>query len=167
MKIILPAGGGGSTTQKNFLYIGGRAHYYTSLSEIIELGCVAAGGGTPGYSTLAAPTSTSGAGYQVTAGKTLHIIAAKILMQTLPSGAILKVGYGDTDVGIGSASAPTSPKYYGGYANNGFIAGIGYGQASDIFAEVAIDFSVPAGKYPFLVADAGSYFYARLWGIEI
>jgi len=90
------------------------------------------------------------AGYQVPVGKTLKIIAVD-LNNTAAYASQWSIGYGDTDVGLTSAAAPTNVILHNaGYQSVCVAAVVGtYGGRG------GLSFSVPAGKYP-LGQSAGS-----------
>lgn len=89
---------------------------------------------------------TDGAKYSVTGGKILYI--AKILVLVGTAGARIKIGYADNSIS-NATGPPTNPVILGGdegvitHSNN---AGA---QPFDVF------YAIPAGKYPFILMDAG------------
>ncbi len=131
------------------LSVGGRV--FTDLTTLIVL----AGGNLTinRYSTLRKPNGT--AGYQVTVGKTLRIDACRIW--TTSTGGLCNVGllYGDTDVGLDSASAPTTAVSYGGSSSVyvGFQGTAASGVESQAPAEITPFFSVVAQKYAAMLSD--------------
>lgn len=127
------------------LTVGGQV--FTDLTTLIVLyGSVAT---TTRYTTLRKPGATSG--YQVTTGKTMTIRAAKINYITPTGSPTINFLYGDTDVGINSASAPTNPVYLGGDSSSscGVLGGTSgassgpatYGESSPFFPVVALKYS--------------------------
>jgi hypothetical protein len=111
--------------------------------------------GGNGYSTYRLMNGT--AGYQVTALKELHIRAARILVTT-NNGLF---GYGDTDVGLNSLSAPTNPVYSGGSSTGANFNG---SDTNWNTSEFPVFFNVPASKYPFSYTTGGSNVF--LFGYE-
>lgn len=100
------------------------------------------------------------AGYQVTAAKTWRIDAF-MLNNPVPGGtANSQLLYGDTDVGLDSASAPTTPKYSGN--DSGFITvKSSWGTSGSTMTSPIVPiscnplFKVPAAKYAAFKSDGG------------
>lgn len=102
--------------------------------------------GSNKYATFRKQDSSSG--FQVPAGKTLTIVAIRIWCETASVVFGTQVLYGDNDVGINTATQPTTPVYIGGGSstNTAFIPA---GQTpNNSFAETSLNFSVPQNKYP-------------------
>lgn len=138
------------------LVVGGRT--FTDLTNLIVLSAsdAAAGGNT--FSTLRAAGATSG--YAVTALKTLTIeVYGGNAEGGIPSPVI---GYGDTDVGQGSAAAPTNPVYLSGTNNKHTY--VNSAASSPVYLNVR--FPVPAGKYPFVKVFGASSFGMIAYGYE-
>lgn len=129
------------------LTVGGRV--FTDLPNLIILyGKVVTGGR---FTTLRRGNDT--AGYQVTAGKTFTIGAIWGTAEVASSQAAINLLYGNTDVGLDSASAPTTPIYLAGDATNVIAAGVALlgaaGTPNASFSSFpGLDFRVPATKYP-------------------
>lgn len=131
------------------LTIGGRV--FTDISNLIVL---CGGPATAArFSTLRRPNGS--AGYQITAGKTFRIEAIVIFSGTAASIATYNLLYGDTDVGLDSAAAPTTPVYCGGGATvYTAMVGRGTGGASEQFPQVFHPhFDIPATKYACITVD--------------
>lgn len=103
------------------------------------------------------------AGYQVTAGKTLYLLAAKLCVASAAGtqGQTMQIGYGDTDVGFTGAAAPTNPKYYGGSASASMLTSAMPTTGNPPNQESAIFMPVPAAKYVFCAVDGGA-----AWGAQ-
>lgn len=110
------------------------------------------------------------AGYAVTTGKTLYILAAKlVLLNAAPSASAgLGIGYGDTDVGMGAGAAPTTPKYLANQNPFWVINGLTPTDTNGV--EAPLFMPIPAGKYVFMGTDAaatwGGYANLTLFGYE-
>ena len=99
------------------------------------------------YTTLRKMDGT--AGYPVTAAKTFTVHAVDMHSNTstiLTAAALL---YGDTDVGLSSASAPTTPVFPCDDANFEIAIYSGNNSSSSSIAKniANVFFRVPAGKY--------------------
>lgn len=111
------------------------------------------------------------AGYQVTAGKTLYLLAAK-LYNANTGGAQnhqMFIGYGDTDVGLDSAADPTTPLYPAS-TNFAPLSGLIPANPSG-HLEAALGFQIPAAKYVFMKTDGFATWTAKaslmLYGYEL
>jgi len=132
------------------LDIGGRI--FTDLTNLIVL--QAQNTTTSHWGTFRKPNSTSG--YQVTSGKTLHILGAQSsIIVDGGAGGNATVLYGDTDVGIDSASAPTNPIYPYGTVAVSISGSIPLNLAPGVYPQ-SLNFDVPATKYPALYVPAGT-----------
>jgi len=133
-------------------------HQFVDVSSIKELHASFTTGGSGG--TFRLPNGTSG--YAVTALKTLRIRALKILPRSAATGDIY-ICQTDNDVGVDSGTAFTNPSYLGGSAAM-FInppATIG------VTFEVALNFTVAAGKYLSIRDSAGTArIHAIAYGYE-
>ena len=146
------------------LTIGGRV--FTDLTNLIILEMTANTGSGVVYSTFRLSNSSSG--YQVTSGKTFTIYA--IQATSLTSTARISLGYGNTDVGNDSSSAPTSFVAEGHLIVAASPSAepprmiIGGGSIVNFVA----NFSIPSLKYPCFVSD-GSGFQgsAFIYGYEV
>lgn len=92
----------------------------------------------------------NGVNYQVSAGKTLKILAMKGFIDSTTASAIANIGYGDTAVD-NSSSSPTNAV---GIVD-GTPAYLGYATVS-IALEVPLNIEILAGKYPYMVGSAAS-----------
>ena len=128
-----------------YLSVGGRI--FTDLANLIVL--IGRTSTTNRYSTGRLFSASSG--YQVTAAKTLKIMAGRVRTGTASNEIQLRLGYGDTDVGQDSSSAPTNPVWNGGDTSIAQISVIG-----TVATEFAADcyMNIPATKYPCI--DDGS-----------
>lgn len=131
--------------------VGGRV--FTNLTSLIILYGWADGTGTSNRCTLR--TANGSAGYQVTTGKTLTIRAVRFQTTGASNTAGVSPGnlaYADNDVGVATSTAFTNSVNMIG--NTSFIqwgrASLYYGSDGD---GAAIDFQVPALKYPAYVAS--------------
>lgn len=130
--------------------------------KVVGISSTSAGGTR--YATARALGGT--AGYQVPGGDQFRIVAARITGDSNPDWGI---GYGDTDVGFNSASAPTTPVYIFGTSDAVFYSTTAGGPSEVAFAEpedTTGGFIVPASKYPFIVENAGTAFAGFLFGYE-
>lgn len=130
------------------LVLNGRT--FTDMSNLIALCAYSVGG--PHFATLRKQSGT--AGYQVTAGKTMKIFAAKIFGQNATtSDPACTPAYGDNDVGQDTGSTPTNVVYFGGDSS------MAIGAQTSKYEDVAIDFNIPATKY------AAQRTATRIWSL--
>ena len=132
--------------------VGGRT--ITDVNNVIWLTANSDGSAATKYTTLRRTTGT--AGYQVTAAKTLYIVAHRCI-SLAANTTQLHIGYGDNDVGAISAAAPTNAVWQGGASNFDIFAytATGIGQV----VEGPMYFTVPATKYPAIkISTAGASF---------
>jgi hypothetical protein len=124
------------------LTIGGRV--FTDLENLIILrgGCSPAGANT--RTTMRTPNGTSG--YVVPTGKVLRLLAVRVKMSgTFNAGAgQMDVGYADNDVGVNSATVFTNSVTMSVFNRVGCQVSADQGG----YAEEALNFTIPAGKYP-------------------
>lgn len=101
------------------------------------------------YSTLR--LQGAGAGYAVTAGKTLVI--TKSMFRSSTNTGSFSLGYANTDVGMSSAADGTSPIDLDGPA----AAGLGIHRVAVGIGPIVLDvyFPIPAGKFPRVVLPVG------------
>ena len=110
--------------------------------------------------------SDGASGYQVGAGKTLRIIAAKMVKYDTTATPIGLIGKGTSDVGLASAAAPAGNIDYGNAAY--IFSGAASGVPAAGIEIGGLDFSVPATYYPYYAASAAAaerasvYFYCKL-----
>ena len=122
------------------LMVAGRT--FTDLTNLIVLNGIC--DNTNQYATLRLPNGTSG--YQVPASRTLRILAVSATFSVVTGAAAVSIGYGDTDVGFSAASAPTTPV---SLSNGGRAMYVGAGALKPPY-EMATNFTVPTGKYPYV-----------------
>lgn len=128
------------------LTVGGRV--FTDLTNLIVLKASISAAGR--YSTFRRLNGT--AGYQVTAGKTLTIVA----LRGFNRGAAVEsvnLQYGNTDSGVESAVDQTGVVYESGAAMYNSLA---FSATSGSSAEAPSGFTVPATKYPGVIGTTGS-----------
>lgn len=139
--------------------VGGRV--FTDLTNLIILHAGLSTGGD--FSTFR--KASGSAGYQVTAGKTLHIYALDAWANATNVQSSIILLYGDTDVGQTSGSGPTNPVYLAGSTtyqiadyNNGTGGGI-------VYKASALDFPIPSTKY--VAYLSGNLSSVVLYGYEV
>lgn len=139
--------------------VGGRV--FTDLTTLIYLEAYTAT--TARYTTYR--KNNTSAGYQVTTGKTLSIYAIRVMTDSAAgSSAGSVLSYGDTDVGLNSAAAPTNVVYqFGDSTARIFLTTTG--QTSGVFYESPTLFTVPATKYAAQLA-VGNDCLALAFGYE-
>lgn len=128
---------GGPTIQ-----VGGRV--FTDLTNLIILRGYAT---NTGYSSMFQAGSSSA--YQVTAGKTLTILAIEIFSEAADNGAIFL--YGDNDVGFNGAS-PTTPVF--NFPTSTAATKLNTAVKS-ITSGWNYKWTIPATKYPAFEAQSG------------
>lgn len=139
--------------------VGGRV--FTDVTTIIILNAYIT---TNGRFTTFRKNNTS-AGYQVTAAKTLSINAVKVNSDAAAGTSLgCTLGYGDTDVGLNSAAAPTTPIYQFGAVGSPVLSGL-QGSNTTNTMESATLFTIPATKFPVGVAD-GTNIAVTVYGYE-
>lgn len=89
------------------------------------------------------------AGYQVPGGNTLRVKVVQTICDV--TTCQVGLGYGDTDVGVNSASAPTTPIYVGGDSTP-----INVSATNMQYQGGYMDFGGVADKYMFMVATGSS-----------
>lgn len=112
------------------------------------------------YSTFR--KGVTAAGYQVTAGKTLTLWAAKIVNSIVVAGQTISLGYADTDAGLSNTVSPTNPIWSGSTPSTSAI----YVTAVVEVKEVDFNFQIPATKYPVIFAPAGTAVQMQVFGYE-
>jgi len=153
------------------LTVAGRTFVGSELDDLKVLVCQ-----TANHGTFREMGDTSG--YQVPTGKKLQVWAVVGVPRTgsdTNASCMVKMGYGDNDVGQGSASAPTNVVYaFGGdtdgclqsTANNNSIGGASnWGLTTNHGWGASILFEVPANKYPSLQTDVNGS--GICWGLEL
>lgn len=135
------------------LTVGGRV--FTDLNNLITLSARVTGAT---YSTLRKPNGTSG--YQVTAGKTLTIYAMKCV--GISTTNAFKPGYGTTDAGQNGAAPSGSVVFAGDIGTNtGFVI-----SGAGSVLELAVNMTVPANDFPYIVSGSASDCYCLAYGYE-
>ena len=142
-------------TQANFT-IDGRT-YVPPPSIMLYCG---GNGGAAWRSTCSRQGVTTG--YLPSAGKVFRV---KIIRTRAISSANIGVGYGDTDVGVSSASAPTNPIYSNGLSSTDDLSSLPTNTGVS-WTDYNMDFVVPNGKYVFIEASAASQIKIHVWGDE-
>jgi hypothetical protein len=145
------------------LTIGGRV--FTDLANLITL--FAEGGSTNGFTTFRQPNASSG---YTPSGSNSFLLAALYINPSAPSlpSTGIAYGYGDTDVGVSSASPPTNPVYPGNSVTITDI--IAYGSTTNLFQPTLVypNFKTPNTKYPFFSNDSGAgQFTCQGYGYEV
>jgi hypothetical protein len=133
------------------LTVGGRV--FTDLSTLITLVTAIQTANRSGTFRL----TNGSSGYPVTASKTLTVSAMSVISTNQVAGnsaGVASFGYADNDVGVNSATALTTPVYYGGSALIG-LAPVGEPSFGGEF-QYSVKLVVPAGKYPFAVQDGSA-----------
>lgn len=140
---------------RDSLIIGGRT--FTDLDNLIILAGYVVGGN---YTTVRELNAT--AGYEVTAGKTLKILA--IENTPVDAGSSVDIGYGDDDKGVNAVSSPptNAVPVCGAIANMDFGASGAY-----IQRQQAINFEVPEGKFPYIHIAAAKTSSVMLYCYEV
>lgn len=124
---------------------------FTQPENLISLMITAA---ASKFSTLR--QEVAAAGYQVPVGKTLYIRAAAVFCNSTTSYAgTVAFGYGDTDVGIDGASAPTNAKGFTGVQ-------LPYVQGR---VEACMVFAIPATKYVYVATPSAGAAFVNLLGV--
>jgi len=145
----------------NSLEVGGRTFVGSDLDDLKVLyGNVS---GTNNFTTLRDSGAATTSGYQAPAGgATIWVI----LPETEGSGEDVNIGYGDTDVGINSGAAPTTPKYYGNGVSSCVITRTSSNGTNVPQRELAVKYVVPANKYVFIQALAAVAYHAHVYIVE-
>lgn len=154
----------GIPTRQAILRLAKGAVELTDLENLIVL--YGQTGNINKFTTLRRDFAT--AGYQVTAGKTLYILAARLAILTASGsqahGMIL--GYGDTDVGLGAAAGPTNALM----PVTGLYSFTGKTPSDTDGYETPMCMKIPASKYVYMATDAnvtwGGYANLTLFGYE-
>lgn len=139
------------------LTVGGRV--MTDLHRLIVLNGYSYNA-SANYVSLRLPNGT--AGYAVTTGKTLRIVAAS--GHSNAASTLGSVCYGDNDVGGSGTSAPTNVVYMSGSDLFGQIFNLP--STSDLDKSWSLNFTVPATKIPCIKFPAGTGAYVSLYGYE-
>ena len=139
------------------LAVGGRI-----MTDLTNLICLIGGVVSSGrYCTMRKPENTTG--YQVPSGKVFRVLAIQVHCITTAANSYCSPGYGDNDVDIDAAAAPTNFKVIGQNANCGPIPLPAAG-----YYEVPMKWDIPASKYPAaIVAGATGTSVIKFWGYEI
>lgn len=126
--------------------VGSQTRGWYTFVDIASLIVIGISTGGNGFGTLRAPNGTSG--YPVTTAKTLKIYAADA-SELVAVGKPVGIGYGDTDVGDNSLSAPTTPIYMYGISNTALFI-----LTANAEKAAPTRFDVPASKYVFINATS-------------
>jgi len=114
-------------------------------------------------------------GYAVTASTTLTIIAARFTSVNTSAGIHAALLYGDNDVALNVAGAPTTPVY--AFGLDGAIADIARnfmtlraviasGEVNMSVEKGGFKWEIPAGKFPALKITGGNSGSVDIWGSE-
>jgi hypothetical protein len=114
------------------------------------------------YTTCRKPSDS--AGYQVTTGKTFSIVAVTYNVLVAAAAGGMTLLYGDTDVGIDSASAPTNAVLPAGFTVGNVVVPF-LSNTTGTF-HTAYNFTVPALKYPAIYAIGAGQAAVQVWGYE-
>lgn len=125
---------------------GGRI--FTDLSNLVIL-IGALGGGATQYSTLR--KCNTSAGYQAPAAT----FRCKALAVNVNATGSIGLMYGDNDVGLSTASVPTTPIYEIGASGTGSQP---YMAAANTERFHMTNFVIPSGKFPAVKTDSGTHF---------
>jgi hypothetical protein len=114
-------------------------------------------------------------GYQVTAGKTLHLVKLRYSFDFSSTFSVaLKMGYADNDVGLDTATARTNPVMAFGLddtSKNGITEVVSYGSAGmvvDGLKDADHAFVGPlsvASKFPFARVNSGAFASSGIFSI--
>lgn len=151
-----------TTTDADYLQLGER-----NVADLTGIVCLGAYISTGGKATFRDPNGT--AGYVVPTGKTLTLLGMTI-SAAIAAGAQITVNYSDADVGFNSVTAFTNPFYlfndvqFAPFKQGGGNAAAGPNPG--MLSSFALNFQIPAGKYPGLVQIAGgsNFVDAMVWG---
>jgi len=110
------------------------------------------------WTTLIDHNDTSG--YQVSGSLEIFCIR---MYDSAAANLFFTIGYGDTDVGVGSGSAPTTPIYASGRSGTGansttniFMAPNPDAASGLHYHEYGLSFDIPHEKYPFIKGATGT-----------
>ncbi len=147
---------------QNQVTVGGRT--FTNLANLKILIANVPGAGN--WTTARDGSAT--AGYTPSGAKSFRVLAIR-LVPSLNVTAKAYIAYGDNDKGVNSGSVATNPVYHGGggIADYTFIAGApsAAGAYGNGISEMAVDFTIPNGKFPgTLIAGGGCLF---MFGYEV
>jgi len=145
------------------LTVGGRV--FTDLSNLIVLYGYASGTTTI-YCSLR--LATASAGYQVTSGKTLRILAleAHSVYTTAAAANGVLPGYTDDDVGMNSSTVGTNRVSVTAGAGSLIFPPVNSALA---YSQMPIDWRIPATKYPGFVVQSATLVNIgiRAFGYEV
>jgi hypothetical protein len=133
---------------------------FTRMRSLIRL----YGFGVPNRSTGRKLGSQSGAGYAVTASKTLEIYASEVT-PTTASQVDVNLAQIDNDMGLNTTTAFTNPVHFGSEASGGVQMICAPGTAGQT-KETAVFGKVTAGKYLGINISAGNAMFTG-YGYEV
>ncbi len=114
------------------------------------------------FSTL--QLAGAGAGYVVTAAKTLILLRAIFRCDT--AAKAFSIGYSDTDLGFNSAADGANPVNLDSASADGL--GLLAGLSANVLYDVNVYYEIPAGKYPRIVVPVGvANFYQQFLAVEV
>lgn len=145
----------------NTITIAGRVFTTTGLIQLVARATSAGN-----YTTFRLDGGS--AGYQVTSGKTLTIVAAQYQVTGTSANGGCSLGYADTDAGLSNGSAPTNPVYMVASATGYFLFNAAISATNTILGnqEAVVNFGMAATKYPLMKGDGTAVCMARLFGYE-
>lgn len=144
------------------IIVGGRV--FTDLDNLIEIQIYCDSTAAQRYSTMRLASASSG--YVVPASKSLYLSAFAAMLYTAAAAAKnIWYGYGDTDVGITSAAAPTNAVYPASSIGTAWLnPPNANGTVANPRFETAQNFVVPTGKYAFITGSSGIEFAVHAYG---
>lgn len=119
---------------------------FTDLTSIIMLATHTTTGGSRN-GTFRKMGSGSGAGYQVTAGKTMTVYAANFTINQTAATEVPAIAQSDNDVGIDSATALTNAVYFGSESSSRFTLAVTPAAAVGSTVSIPLFGKVAAAKY--------------------
>lgn len=149
-------------TQLPCVIVGGVV--FTDLDNLVELVSYADGTAGARYSTMRLPSAS--AGYQVPASKSFYLRATRIgVVSGAGANKMAFPGYGDTDVGLTSAAAPTNVTWPGASSDASFIVPPSISATTqNPYIENPFFFTVPTAKYPCVLVSSGLLIAAHYFG---
>ena len=147
------------------LTVGGRV--FTDLENLKVLSAYCDCSAGTRYSTLRLHSAS--AGYQVPVGRTFKVFAiAAVPLLGVAASRYVYPSYGDNDVGLTSAAAPTNQVFpYGSQASAVILPSNASPTAANPRLEMSIRQDIPAGKYPAILGTAGLEFTVYVFGYEV
>lgn len=139
-------------------------HVITDVTNLITAGGWINAGGNA-YVTARKVNTT--AGYQVTAGKTFHAYAVKVLSNDTGTAVGFGLAYGDNDLGASATvTVPTNFVSEFGGASGSDLSGL-YKTILGSQMEISSQFTIPATKYMQMVKIGGGQVGGVVFGYEV